>query len=71
MRTPWIRIAAITSISLVLVLGGCASTKEDIFPKDMRPMGEVYDDHFAKLRTREIEGARVRVHGRFRLDHLG
>ncbi len=62
MRTPSIPTAALTSISLVLALGGCASTKEDIFPKDMRPMGEVYDDHFARLRTRGIEGARARLH---------
>jgi conjugative transfer region lipoprotein (TIGR03751 family) len=63
MRTPSIPIAATLSISLVLALQGCASTKEDIFPKDMRPMSEVYDRHFAKLRMRGIEGARVQLHG--------
>ena len=63
MRAPSIPIAATLSISLVLALQGCASTKEDIFPKDMRPMSEVYDRHFAKLRMRGIEGARVQLHG--------
>ena len=58
MRAPSIPIAAPLSISLVLALQGCASTKEDIFPSDMRPMSEVYDRHFAKLRMRGIEGAR-------------
>jgi conjugative transfer region lipoprotein (TIGR03751 family) len=62
MRTHSIPTAALTSISLVLALGGCASTKEDIFPKDMRPMNDVYDEHFAGLRTRGIEGARMRLH---------
>ncbi len=58
-----IRIAAPVSISvmLALLLGGCASTKEDVFPKDMKPMSEVYDRHFAKLGTRGIEGARGRL----------
>ncbi len=56
-----IRIAAPVSISVMLLLGGCASTKEDVFPKNMKPMSEVYDQHFAKLRTRGIEGARVRL----------
>jgi hypothetical protein len=50
-------------ISLVLALQGCASTKEDIFPSDMRPMSEIYDRHFAKLRMRGIEDAKVQLHG--------
>ncbi|MGH8568386.1 MAG: TIGR03751 family conjugal transfer lipoprotein [Gammaproteobacteria bacterium] len=58
-----IRIAAPVSISVMLLLGGCASTKEDVFPKNMKPMSEVYDQHFAKLRTRGIAGARVRLQG--------
>jgi conjugative transfer region lipoprotein (TIGR03751 family) len=62
MRTPSIRIAATVSISVVLALQGCATTKEDVFPKDMKPMSEVYDNHFAKLHMRGIEGARVRLH---------
>ncbi len=63
MHMRLIRIAAPVSISvmLALLLGGCASTKEDVFPKNMKPMSEVYDEHFSKLRTRGIEGARVRL----------
>ncbi|MCI0657026.1 MAG: TIGR03751 family conjugal transfer lipoprotein [Acidobacteria bacterium] len=57
MPAPWILIAAVGSISLAL--SGCATTKEDVFPKDMKPMSEVYDDHFAKLRTRGTEGRRI------------
>lgn len=65
MHLRLIRIAAPVSISvmLALLLGGCASTKEDVFPKDMKPMSEVYDQHFSKLRTRGIDGARVRLQG--------
>ena len=59
MRMPAIRIVATSLISLLLA--GCATTKEDVFPKDMRPMSEVYDQHFAKLRTRGVEGARARL----------
>ncbi|MGH2578550.1 MAG: TIGR03751 family conjugal transfer lipoprotein [Actinomycetota bacterium] len=59
MQVTLIRIAAASLISLLL--SGCATTKEDVFPKDMKPMSEVYDDHFAKLRTRGTEGARVRL----------
>jgi hypothetical protein len=62
MRTPSIRIAATVSISVVLALQGCATTKEDVFPKDMKPMSEAYDNHFAKLHMRGIESARVRLH---------
>ncbi len=62
MHMRLIRIAAPVwiSVMLALLVGGCASTKEDVFPKNMKPMSEVYDQHFAKLRTRGIEGARVR-----------
>jgi len=62
MRMLMIRIAETGLISLALALTGCATTKEDVFPKNMRPMGEVYDDHFAKLGSRGIEGARARLH---------
>ncbi|MGH8566577.1 MAG: TIGR03751 family conjugal transfer lipoprotein [Gammaproteobacteria bacterium] len=48
-------------LSVMLALGGCASTKDDVFPKDMKPMSEVYDRHFLRLRIRGIEGARVRL----------
>ncbi len=61
MQTLSIHIAAASLISLLLALSGCATTKEDVFPKDMKPMSEVYDQHFAKLRTRGVEGARVRL----------
>lgn len=60
MRMSVIRIVETSLISSVLALSGCATTKEDVFPKDMKPMSEVYDHHFAKLRTRGIEGTRVR-----------
>lgn len=61
MPTPRNPIAATVSISLVLLLQGCASTKEDVFPDDMRPMRAVYDDHFARLKTRGIEGVRAEL----------
>jgi conjugative transfer region lipoprotein (TIGR03751 family) len=62
---PVIRIVAIiwTSLLLAVALQGCASTKEEVFPAEMRSMREVYDDHFAQLRTHGIEGARVELHG--------
>ena len=60
MRAPSIPIAATLSISLVLALQGCASTKEDIFPKNMRPMSEVYDRHFSRLRNRPVRDPDVR-----------
>lgn len=61
MQIVLIPIAAASLISLLLALSGCATTKEDVFPKDMKPMSEVYDQHFAKLRTRGTEGARGRL----------
>ncbi len=60
MQKMLIPIAGASLISLLLALSGCATTKEDVFPKDMKPMSEVYDQHFAKLRTRGIEGARLK-----------
>ncbi len=61
MQVTLFPIAGVILISLLLALSGCATTKEDVFPKNMKPMSEVYDDHFAKLRTRGLEGARVRL----------
>ncbi len=45
-----------------LVLTGCATEKKDIFPQDLAPMTAIYDQHFAGLRTRGIDGPRSKLH---------
>ncbi len=61
MQIALIRTAATSLISLLLALSGCATNKEDVFPKDMKPMSDVYDQHFAKLRQRGLERVRTRL----------
>jgi len=56
------RLIPIAAAGLISLLSGCATTKEDVFPKDMKPMSEVYDQHFARVRTRGLESARARLH---------
>jgi conjugative transfer region lipoprotein (TIGR03751 family) len=47
MRAQLTAIGAIVSISLVL--GGCAGTKERVLPQDGPPMEAIYDAHMREL----------------------
>jgi conjugative transfer region lipoprotein (TIGR03751 family) len=61
-----VRITVLVWISLVvggaLALAACTTQKKDIFPQDLAPMTTVYDQHFAGLRTRGLDGARSKLH---------
>jgi conjugative transfer region lipoprotein (TIGR03751 family) len=66
MRQPLKAILAIASISLVL--GGCASTKDSVLPRDGPPMDAIYDAHMRELvrgalGTRRINSGEENLHG--------
>ena len=44
---------AIVLVSINLVLGGCASTKEAVLPQDGPFMKAIYDAHLAEMATRD------------------
>jgi hypothetical protein len=49
-------------IATTTALTGCANSKEDIFPDNLQPMGQVYDDHFSRLRQSQVTRQPLRVH---------
>ncbi len=51
MRQPLKAISAIVSISLLL--GGCAGTKEAVLPQDGPPMEAIYDAHMTALAVQD------------------
>lgn len=58
---PLIKPATVlVSISLlsVLILGGCASTKEAVLPQDGPSMKAIYDAHLAELSARDPQALR-------------
>jgi hypothetical protein len=53
------------SLGLALLVIGCTTTKEEIFPKDMSPMTQIYDQHFDRLNAAQpVDAARTRLHQR-------
>lgn len=57
MRKAWIRTAAPGLIS-VLLLGGCASTKDTVLPQDGKPMHQIYEEHFEQIGEQRADHAR-------------
>jgi len=64
----------------VLLLGGCATTKDTVLPQDGKPMKQIYEEHFERigeqstLRAREQLGrqpgsSEVNLHGYVRDAH--
>ena len=57
MRKAWIRTAAPGLIS-VLLLGGCAFTKDTVLPQDGKPMHQIYEEHFERIGEQRADHAR-------------
>jgi len=49
---------AIVLVSINLVLGGCASTKETVLPQDGPSMKAIYDAHLAEMAARDPQAFR-------------
>ncbi len=67
MRQPLKTISAIVSISLllpVLLLGGCAGTKEAVLPQDGPPMQAIYDAHLRDMGARDPTFVRAALSSR-------
>ena len=62
MRAQLTAIGAIVSISLVL--GGCAGTKERVLPQDGPPMEAIYDAHMRELGAQDPTVVRGALGGR-------
>ena len=45
-------VAALLRLALISIIGlaGCATSKESVLPTDLKPMKQVYDEHFQKRR---------------------
>ena len=56
--------AALVSISLSLLLGGCASDKDSVLPQGGPTMLEIYERHGAGMGSDGPSGARAQVRGR-------
>lgn len=57
MPKAWIRTAASGLIS-VLLLGGCASTKDAVLPHDGKPMHQIYEEHFEQIGEQRADHVR-------------
>ncbi|NIW85391.1 MAG: TIGR03751 family conjugal transfer lipoprotein [Gammaproteobacteria bacterium] len=57
MRKAWIRTAAPGLIS-VLLLGGCASTKDAVLPQDNNSMHQIYEEHFEQIGEQRADHVR-------------
>ncbi len=49
---------AIVLVSISLVLGGCASTKEAVLPQDGPSMKAIYEAHFEEMHARDPQALR-------------
>ena len=60
-RASVLIMAAVAALA-VLGLAGCAGTgKKHVLPEDGPTMYQIYDDHFAGMRSGNVQGARARL----------
>lgn len=52
------RLGTALALTSCLVLGACASTKDDVIPTDGPTMLEIYEDHHRRMRGDDVVGAR-------------
>lgn len=58
-----ITLAVLASTSLLL-LGGCATSKDKVLPQGLKPMKQIYAEHFDELRGSDVDGARAALASR-------
>ena len=63
MRKAWIRTVAPGLIS-VLLLAGCASTKDAVLPQDGKPMPQIYKEHFEQIGEQRADRVRAQLQRR-------
>ena len=52
------------ALGAIGLLGGCAGTKEAVFPADLPPMAAIFERHFAEAPRAELAGERAALRSR-------
>jgi conjugative transfer region lipoprotein (TIGR03751 family) len=55
---------ALLVLAAAVLLGGCAGTKEAVFPADLPPMQTIYERHFAEAPRGELAAERTALRSR-------
>jgi conjugative transfer region lipoprotein (TIGR03751 family) len=59
LRIPFHHLPYLVWISLMVVLGGCSTSKENVLPQEGPTMRQIYDAHFGATSSRSVDGARA------------
>ena len=63
-RLKQVTVRLSTSLASVLLVAGCASTKEAVLPQDGPSMKAIYDAHFEAMGARDPQAVRGELGGR-------